>query len=541
MDPLSICASAVALGQLASSITKSLYGFTKCALNAETHVAALRSELSTLTGCLSSIEKILQGGRHQSTCPALVDDDLQEQSEIALRNCYRMMNDLRTFVDRIKQEGSVGFWRFRVAIDLSVHSEKLATFRESISKSNAALQTVLHAITVSLALRSNHSQDLILLELSRLKTSIDEAKQVSRRSPGPSHLHQRSGTSDARVTRNLRNLAKAALNFHSAASSTATTIREGSSVAASTSRCGAAAKVSSRGPKLLAQNRVGGDGSAVDVGDEIATLSKHVIEVQEDFALAEMKTHNFDKAARYLEEAMAEKQRSPQSFNDEGLVRIQSRLAICYLFQRDRAKLSSLVNSLADETPSGPPGLEVGNLMHALALIYLAEYAFEAAQGFCTRAFQVKQNQVGREHPETLASLGLLAKIHEMSNNTVYQEAVRRMLPQDFKYHHPPDELIFITKHTKLLPQDFKPLSQGSVPVPDVAELDGGGVSAIEIQQRGHLVKSALHRRDMIEIDTSKEVYVAPRYPSSRSDASPRCSSPSQIRSNLKIFAAFPP
>ncbi|AEO60311.1 hypothetical protein MYCTH_2129404 [Thermothelomyces thermophilus ATCC 42464] len=70
---------------------------------------------------------------------------------------------------------------------------------------------------------------MILFELDRLKSSIDEALLASVR---PSQGFSHGISSDARVARNLRNLAEAAKQFHSAASSTASTIRDhsGSSI-----------------------------------------------------------------------------------------------------------------------------------------------------------------------------------------------------------------------------------------------------------------------------------------------------------------------
>lgn len=118
-------------------------------------------------------------------------------------------------------------WRVRAVVNLNVYGGDLTTFRDKVHKSNWALQTMLQTINVSLSLRNNASQEAILFELDRLKTSIEEAMRASTRPAGP-FSHRSADNSDARVAQNLRNLAQAARHFHGAASSTASTIRDGS-------------------------------------------------------------------------------------------------------------------------------------------------------------------------------------------------------------------------------------------------------------------------------------------------------------------------
>lgn len=112
-------------------------------------------------------------------------------------------------------------------VNLNVYGGELAAFRDKVHKSNWALQTMLQTINVSLSLRNHASQEAILFELDRLKSSIEEAMRASIRPVG-GFTHRPADHSDARVARNLRNLAQAARQFHGAASSTASTIRDGS-------------------------------------------------------------------------------------------------------------------------------------------------------------------------------------------------------------------------------------------------------------------------------------------------------------------------
>lgn len=159
----------------------------------------------------------------------MVEDDLWKQCELALDDCHVTLNSLGVLVQKIKETVRVKAWAWRVkaVVNLNVYGGDLAAFRDKVHKSNWALQTMLQTINVSLSLRNNASQEAILFELDRLKSFIEEALRASTRPIGP-FAHPPADHSDARVARNLRNLAQAARHFHGAASSTASTIRDGS-------------------------------------------------------------------------------------------------------------------------------------------------------------------------------------------------------------------------------------------------------------------------------------------------------------------------
>lgn len=158
-----------------------------------------------------------------------MEDDLWKQCELALDDCHVTLNSLGVLVQKIKETVRVKAWAWRVkaVVNLNVYGGDLAAFRDKVHKSNWALQTMLQTINVSLSLRNNASQEAILFELDRLKSFIEEALRASTRPVGP-FAHRPADHSDARVARNLRNLAQAARHFHGAASSTASTIRDGS-------------------------------------------------------------------------------------------------------------------------------------------------------------------------------------------------------------------------------------------------------------------------------------------------------------------------
>lgn len=158
-----------------------------------------------------------------------MEDDLWKQCELALGDCHVTLNSLGVLVQKIKETVRVKAWAWRVkaVVNLNVYGADLTAFRDKVHKSNWALQTMLQTINVSLSLRNHASQEAILFELDRLKSSIEEALRASVRPVG-GFTHRPADHSDARVARNLRNLAQAARHFHGAASSTASTIRDGS-------------------------------------------------------------------------------------------------------------------------------------------------------------------------------------------------------------------------------------------------------------------------------------------------------------------------
>ena len=79
-----------------------------------------------------------------------MDEALWRQSEIVMADCRTTLSELGLLVDKINQTiDSRGLgWKARVAMDLNVHRDEIATLRDKIHKSTSALRTVLHTITV---------------------------------------------------------------------------------------------------------------------------------------------------------------------------------------------------------------------------------------------------------------------------------------------------------------------------------------------------------------------------------------------------------
>lgn len=121
---------------------------------ADTRVSGLCDELASLTAFLEAVDKTLKGCRPLDL--ALVEEDLWRQCDVAMDDCQVTLNELGMLVNRIKDTGRAraGAGRFgwrgkvRAVVDLNVHGADLAAFRDKIHKSNWALQTMLHTITV---------------------------------------------------------------------------------------------------------------------------------------------------------------------------------------------------------------------------------------------------------------------------------------------------------------------------------------------------------------------------------------------------------
>lgn len=116
----------------------------------DARISGLCDELSSLQEYLESVHKTLEECQSLQVAPA--QPDLWQRCDEALKDCLLTLSSLKVLVDKIKDSPpakSKGFrWRAKAAVDLGVHGNNLASFREKAHKSNIALQTMLHTITV---------------------------------------------------------------------------------------------------------------------------------------------------------------------------------------------------------------------------------------------------------------------------------------------------------------------------------------------------------------------------------------------------------
>jgi hypothetical protein len=169
MDPLSIATGTITLLQAASTVSVQplpridsnirnadlqqvstvLYEFITTLRNADTRLSALCSQLSRLIKFLEAVDRTLKKCRGPLSL-ASMDEDLWHQSALSLEDCKLTLDELATFINRIKAVArSPGFFRrAKVAIDLTMYAGDISGFEEKINKSNCALQTMLSAIQV---------------------------------------------------------------------------------------------------------------------------------------------------------------------------------------------------------------------------------------------------------------------------------------------------------------------------------------------------------------------------------------------------------
>ena len=340
------------------------------------------------------------------------------------------------------------------------------------------------------------AQETIIYELGRLKLAIDQSFQSSLQ-PSDSVFHTLEDPSDARVSYNLRNLARVAQNFHSGASTVATTIhgsngsscnvlsetplsvtggvgltvekrhhigRYFKSMRGATRRKplrhapNAEASVAPSPEPIVSFERVQSNASDIcddndegnDEGDDEAEFELLFMNGLEEVAKDSMLTQDFAKAETLLEKAI---QRQTGSSSEEtDFKRLKIQLATCYFFQHKWRIAEPLISRIA-KSKSNLDGV-VCNLLHALALAHLADYNFDRSIAICKQALWGKKRlkrAFGAAHAtEYNETLGLLATIYETKGDPMYAEVLRRTIPAGFSYEHPLNELEFIVKHPRL-------------------------------------------------------------------------------------------
>jgi tetratricopeptide (TPR) repeat protein len=413
----------------------------------------------------------------------------------------------------------------------------------------------------SLSLRGNATQDTILFELNRLKRYIEQSLQVSlRHSDGFSHTL--GDPSDARVAQNLRNLARAAQNFHSSASSTASSIHDAAGRTAGEwngelledgagSVGGGELTVGKRERirEYLDQTREETAGRMVGLGessiaDPVASLSKDEAGDDDDEAEFEslflggleeaskqsMLKQDYAKAETFLEKAI-EIQSGLSPLGDADTKHLQILLIICYFFQHKWQLAEPLIARVAKSKANLDS--VVCNLLHALALAHLSAYHFDEAIRVCRQALKGKKKlkeTFGASHElDYNQTLGLLATIHDTKGDLLEPEVLRLTIPQWFTYSHPFDEVEFLSTHPAIFqnvlgentPPDWGQ-EHASRRQPVMAELAGGHMvmSSAEEEEEMEGVSRAYDREpakpralqvqldlhEKFEADTSKEV-----------------------------------
>ncbi|KAF6805119.1 hypothetical protein CMUS01_14694 [Colletotrichum musicola] len=509
MDPLSIAAGVVPLLEVAAFITKSLYKLVKTHRTAESRIAGLCQELSSLTTFLQAVDKASrQFGQGQGAVDsALIEHDLRREIDQALINCELTLGELSRLVQKISERRKGFAWKSRTALDLSMYETELADHRDKIHKSNWALQTILSTINVSLSLRSNRSQTQILFELGKLKSSIDEALRISTRPVGGFSRH--FGPLSDRLDGNLFHLAEAARTFHSAATSTAGTVRADESSRMSVrgrwlgqgsidgyfpavkrerveqflfhggvpERQSSPPPMSIRSdprtpyvtpiPTRLDENVSRPAGPQVDA---IATARDPApsdpIPIVDDSAAFDSDDDDADLERDYragLLDLAIESVRSLELekaipllievLDDAGpstpLRSLHIQLAACYFLTQRWQMAETIVTELAAN--KADRDIIICELLHALAIAQLTHDKSDLALKTCQQALQGKKKLCkGQDDPMLLASyhntLGLLHIICLTCGNSNRAEVFRRKIPVGFEYEHCDTAQVYIAR-----------------------------------------------------------------------------------------------
>lgn len=202
-----------------------------------------------------------------------------------------------------------------------------------------------------------------------------------------------------------------------------------------------------------------------DPEDDEADDEREYFDGLQELARDRIVNGDYTKAIDFLTEAM--KQAATICGSD--VRQLQVLLVICHFFQGNwrQAKpiVAEVVALVLDEVAC--------NLLHALSLAYLSEYSLDNALKMCQQALSgkrkllkmsgtVHEHQLEDDYAETL---GLRATIHHMQGDPIRAEIYHRRLPVDFEYKHPDNELDFIVKHPRLLPNILHEVIPNTWPV----------------------------------------------------------------------------
>jgi tetratricopeptide (TPR) repeat protein len=184
--------------------------------------------------------------------------------------------------------------------------------------------------------------------------------------------------------------------------------------------------------------------------DDEAEFEQEFLSILKELAYYNMTSNNYEKAVKFLHQAIARHEETKAGGQDYRNLRAQ--LALCYILQHQWQLAEPLVMELHET--SDEEEMTIWILFHALALGYLSEYAFDNALAACKLALKGKKALCksrkadwGQYH-ETLA---LSSTILEVKGDYIRAEVFRRRLPADFKYSHPKNGALFIEAQKELL------------------------------------------------------------------------------------------
>jgi tetratricopeptide (TPR) repeat protein len=315
---------------------------------------------------------------------------------------------------------------------------------------------------------------MMFRELKRLKNRVEEALMASQRTEHDADPFA------SRLTRNLHGLAKAAQEFHYAASSTASTRYEAGDQRSSRTPL-STWNGSDFGPLTDSQreriNRWNNDMGALeevqeedilskderlstdpstaittpDLDDQIDKSHKARTEVREnenedgdeeseddgsdieldflrnfdELACSSFLRKDYSKAEQFLRKAL--ERNTGESSNGEHFKLLRIRLAICCCLQERWELAAGALSALSKSRTAS--NLPVFDLLQAISLGYLANDRFDDAYRVCKSALQGKKRVIGKDSDNFHECLSILAMIYEKKGDPLEAEAVRLSIP----------------------------------------------------------------------------------------------------------------
>ncbi|KAI0471341.1 hypothetical protein F4859DRAFT_116440 [Xylaria cf. heliscus] len=476
MDPLSITTAVITLLGAANNV----YSCLQSIRHADRGLQSLVKEVSTLNGFLRSIEGALEDCRDNPYALTHIDPALWKESKIALSDCQETLDQLGSVFSEPKRpsRSNTLFRRARVAAELHSRAGEIASFREKISMSNMSLQTLLQVINVSLSLRSNESHDNILRELKELKDALKKSSQAATVSYSTLFLNEK----DTRLVHHLKGLVRAAQDFHSSASVTASTVvGSGESQPPPTdfgdddARSGIASRLPSMKREqietYLSRNQpVSRTGTSASNREKDETSPGPLKSAEVNLETRETGSSNtfstiftsgfskiaqralqqldLEKAAGLLREAL--KWHSSSGSDDTcHHRRLQTQLALCSLLQGSCEEAQDLILSLLSSSAEGDT--VASQLLYALTLLQLHELDFEGARDNSKRLWEVLQRMPHCTVLGTNDAMKLLATSYQESGDSLLADAIEAELPDLRLFEPVPKMTDFLANCEELL------------------------------------------------------------------------------------------
>ncbi|RKU39769.1 hypothetical protein DL546_000833, partial [Coniochaeta pulveracea] len=531
MDPLSIAVSAVSVAGAASKLSFWLYDVIESTSRVDSTVLALSKEVKSLESNLKSLDRTLQGCRSQALTLMHMNDDIWISIESNLLDCRETLEELAALVEEVKKNPSSSRNIFRkpnVMLRLSLRKKEMVEFQDKISKSNASMQTAVGVVSLSLALRQNVSQEMLMGELQRLRGLVENTQRVARN----------SGTNypaAARMSRNIEGLVAAARRFHSNASSTASTRYGGNRRRGQSSWLGSdagelsdyerdrirnwttglgqidevtdtASTVDTRTTEHTGTTGTGGDRHTVvttpdpeeDDDDDDLELDLEIFQNAEELGRMSFAKSDYDNAEKFLNKALSG---ATGTSSDAGhFENLKLQLSICYCFQAKWQAAEAVLLTLGKKKRKAD--LPVFHLLHAVALAHLADENYESAYHACKRSLQGKKKaHGGKSNQDYIDSLALLAAICEVRGEPIEAAAIRHMIPANRLQEGFPEPEEFIKNHGSIIDVAFgKGFTTGG---------SSGGKVVEEVEDDGASEAAEVDEDDLAERmdhDTNKEV-----------------------------------